>query len=242
MKKALITASVALLSTMVASAATLVYHEDFNDYEANTNTKNPAGTEGDLSFNFGGAYTIAGLNLSATTGFSVALDIWDNKDWKSPFTMVLQGQEYMLQVNSSGHLKLYVPTDEQSNDPLGLNGKELTSTDIRQTWTHVALTFEGSSLKAYINGTLATELTMKLSDYTIGNMGKVSGANEPSAKDNLVFIDNVGIYSGVLTGDEVALLASNPSAGGNLNAIPEPATATLSLLALAGLCARRRRK
>ncbi len=43
------------------------------------------------------------------------------------------------------------------------------------------------------------------------------------------------LYSGVLTQEQILALSPNAT-------VPEPATATLSLLALAGLCARRRRK
>ena len=46
-----------------------------------------------------------------------------------------------------------------------------------------------------------------------------------------VEIDNIGIWNRAMTSDEVAALI-----------VPEPTTATLSLLALAGLAARRRRK
>ncbi len=51
-------------------------------------------------------------------------------------------------------------------------------------------------------------------------------------------VDAVYVYNQVLEGD--TLTAASKAAYGA--AIPEPATATLSLLALAGLAARRRRK
>ena len=53
-------------------------------------------------------------------------------------------------------------------------------------------------------------------------------------------------YFSNLTGDRNLVLSYNSSEGTvsitHAQAVPEPTTATLSLLALAGLCARRRRK
>lgn len=49
-------------------------------------------------------------------------------------------------------------------------------------------------------------------------------------------MDDLQLYSGVLNDAEIAALAANPALP-----VPEPATATLSLLGLASLCMLRRR-
>ena len=84
--------------------------------------------------------------------------------------------------------------------------------------------------------------------YTLGNNGELSdacihnvdnvryvSATINGAAINTDFFDSVDVYIGDWTTEGVK---------GHLKTmlVPEPATATLSLLALAGLCARRRRK
>ena len=64
--------------------------------------------------------------------------------------------------------------------------------------------------------------------------GRWEGGCRLSGEDSVV-LDNVTIWNKALTADEVSSIVIAP-------AIPEPTTATLSLLALAGLAARRRSK
>lgn len=65
--------------------------------------------------------------------------------------------------------------------------------------------------------------------------GKTNSFTATNVTANATYVDSLTVYSDYLTKDESIALSK-----GRL--IPEPTTATLSLLALAGLAARRRRK
>ncbi len=116
----------------------------------------------------------------------------------------------------------------------------LTNSQLTTEWTTLTLVGSQSStdtdtfiIDFYVNGThLGTSSTdsanLITGDSTINRMQFGYYGNSPnSAPTN---IDNILIYSKALSAKEVKALT-----------IPEPATATLSLLALAGLAMRRRR-
>ena len=130
----------------------------------------------------------------------------------------------------------FIGRDDANDRPAGitlsltLNGTTYTSNSVvygANDSKHNAITFN------FTNGPIITEL----SDISVTYSGSVSmGAG--------VFKDENGA---VLTGTNGTVDATDtwvPIAKVTLStpAVPEPTTATLSLLALAGLCARRRRK
>lgn len=101
----------------------------------------------------------------------------------------------------------------------------------------VTLTFLNDTITFYMNGVAAgtgtivsgsaTEDNLTAHIATIG-LGSWVGASSNGLLNENIY--NFSIYRGAMNADQVREL------------VPEPATATLSLLALAGLAARRRRK
>ena len=95
-----------------------------------------------------------------------------------------------------------------------------------------------ATLSLYQNGALIATATQPDSNttgealdvFTIGGR-PYDHAGYPKNSTDFSFT-NVQLYEGVLSSEQIA----------SLSVTPEPTTATLSLLALAGLCARRRRK
>ena len=95
-----------------------------------------------------------------------------------------------------------------------------------------------ATLSLYQNGALIATATQPdnnttgeaLDVFTIGGR-PYDNAGYPKNSTDFSFT-NVQLYEGVLSSEQIA----------SLSVTPEPTTATLSLLALAGLCARRRRK
>ena len=84
--------------------------------------------------------------------------------------------------------------------------------------------------------------------YTTNGLGSSSNTSIDAFKFNTSLIENVAVTSGWVAGSTASSLGTNlettftSAHGGKVALVPEPTTATLSLLALAGLAARRRRK
>ncbi len=114
-----------------------------------------------------------------------------------------------------------------------------TLTDI----TKVSMVMSGAvdtdgALTIYVNDTLAASATMAAGDRH----------NNAPWKKGIAFFNTLSEHDGVvgsITGAELyntAIIPTTPTPDGGEGTVPEPTTATLSLLALAGLAARRRRK
>ena len=122
---------------------------------------------------------------------------------------------------------------------VGTNGAGTGATGVLPgaTYSAVTLTFAQDQFLMYVNGELAAtgtpgegKVTETFASSVIESIsfGCWAGGSDQSKLNE--DIASFAIYRGVMTADEVAKL------------VPEPATATLSLLALAGLAMRRRRK
>ncbi len=90
-----------------------------------------------------------------------------------------------------------------------------------------------SSLTLYYNGAVVATATLGENNCTneFLDMFAIGGRSQGTNNSSDFTFTNVQLYSGVLSQEQIASLS-----------IPEPTTATLSLLALAGLAARRRRR
>ena len=144
-----------------------------------------------------------------------------------------------------------INTVSASNEGVGNMASSLT-TDAEKK-VHI-LTMAGKATPAWlsynVNGSGTAAYGIRNAVFTISTDGTDStvfidydGANEYSTK--LVMTGYVlNANKLVLSDDSYGLVFSDSTfvAGGNTYLIPEPATATLSLLALAGLAARRRRR
>ena len=138
--------------------------------------------------------------------------------------------------SSSGNLGIY------GEDSIFSDISSTTQTPVGEMGTYI-LTMQAnddntaSTATLYYNGTVVCSATITdttgktawrdkdLAYFTIG--GRLRDANSLTQ----MAITNVQLYNGVLSDSQIASLS-----------IPEPTTATLSLLALAGLAARRRRR
>ena len=139
-----------------------------------------------------------------------------------------------------------------------LVGKNFNVTDGTTTTTYLSSivssawgynsTTKTSDIKAAavtISGTVGSEfsicLTMKKTD---GSLLEYTGTTSGYSFSNTTDINSVSFNSSVVNSayyfDSIATTANAKSL--NMALVPEPTTATLSLLALAGLAARRRRK
>ena len=131
----------------------------------------------------------------------------------------------------------------------GSNGNAATSALTSIDWTNAAgaaltVTYNGISSRTAPLG-VQIYFSVAMNDGSIvtlnaGNNGTQWVANQYDVTEiryTTTYLDALTIYDGYATADQAWELNK-----GVLPSIPEPATATLSLLALAGLAARRRRK
>ena len=143
------------------------------------------------------------------------------------------------------------------------DGVRVTSTDIGTAWGNAFggaiskteidsyntawATAEYAALTFAIDSTGSTQVVLSVIDST----GVITNIGNATVATNVTFdgIDGIRlnkngrvteafVYTGTWSSDDLVNVTSNVLTS---KVVPEPATATLSLLALAGLCARRRR-
>ena len=148
-----------------------------------------------------------------------------------------------------GSLRLQTENPGNGND-VCLYGTNLEVTEdaardaIRgdEGWANVIIVGNGTSITLNINGYTSTVSYTPAENGIIRNfqLGACWAGIDTDRRVTADY-DDLAIWNRALSDTEVKLLASGAVADGTLS-IPEPTTATLSLLALAGLAARRRRK
>jgi MYXO-CTERM domain-containing protein len=174
-------------------------------------------------------FTVSFDIRSFGTGDLFSFGVGNDDDWKK------------IMLTSSGvgeNLTLKFYGNSQSIDT-GIVVTEKPRTE----WTTITIVGDDSvtkGVKLYVNGILKgafdmTPATNWLNNNADGFQFAGSFRNEGTKVDfdGTIELDNLLVYKTALTADEVKSL---------IVPVPEPTTATLSLLALAGLAARRRRK
>lgn len=153
-------------------------------------------------------------------------------------------------INSTSSNSAQIKISDSSNGNLGIYGENSIFSDISSTTqtpvgkmgTYI-LTMQAidndtaSKATLYYNGATVCSATIKDTEGKTAWRGKdlayftIGGRLRDTGSLTQMAITNVQLYNGVLSDSQIASLS-----------IPEPTTATLSLLALVGLAAHRRRK
>ncbi len=229
MKKTLI----ALLALAgVAAAATPVQSGNITlDY-----TNAPKIVEGDATlYN----YLYGTFNEGGTLTFELTLQREGNAvgHYQTILHIGEQGKGLTLGVNGSSHLMF--GEGSQGTNGFG-DDHELTSADLKVGSGEAGTNFVVYTLKFKEEGKASASITLNGTEYAMNDMLWSAIAMSPEAERYDEY--TLGYRGPGWDGQMTMVNISTNSMLVTYKAIPEPATATLSLLALAGLAARRRRK
>ena len=206
------------------------------DSSGNNNNGSTNGTAWTTSGKYGNALSFNGSTNYVTVNDSNSLDLTNAmtlEAWVKPVS--LSSWRSILLKEKSGNLNyaLYANTDSDrpsveinngsSNDT---RGAAKISTGV---WTHLAGTYDGSTLKLYINGNLVSSKSVSGAATTSSNPLRIGGNTVWGEYFNGL-IDEVRIYNKALSQSEIqtdmntpinsALSTSTPSPTGNITPTP----------------------
>ncbi len=260
MKKTLVTTLLALGMALSASAASL------SDAQYTLANPGASTTLSDVTTDFSVTVTLSGTTLS-----KIAVGNHINSTVYTLFTVTTSGSKTMgvstgysstdniitssgifgdyghAADNASGHGS-YVTNYTNTGSVNGATGKNLANILGDLDFTTVdamALTFThdaGTASHVYL--TIDYKEGETASYYgTLSGLKWSSGTGTPSTLNvNTDEITSAYVFSDILSQNDAIAMNEAAIAAMSTPNVPEPTTATLSLLALAGLCARRRRK
>ncbi|MCK9310796.1 MAG: T9SS type A sorting domain-containing protein [Bacteroidales bacterium] len=159
-------------------------------------------------------------SLNAITS-AITLSAWVNADTNTANSNIIERWIYGTGIYQRAYT-LYVGTNGTisfglSNDGTSTNAKWITTTETisRNQWTHIAATFDGTTMKIYINGTFSKSLVPGFStifvptgNVHIGNWQTTATTWENPFKGSL---DEVRLYKKALSASEIFGLYNNPA-------------------------------
>jgi PKD repeat protein len=172
---------------------------------------------------YGGALSFDGVNDWVTVADSNSLDLTTGmtvEAWVKPAT--INGWETVLMKESSSSYGYGLYADNNGND-VGQTrrpaawivqsgnyfGAEGTSQLSTNTWTHLAATYDGSTLRLYVNGTQASSVSRSGSIDTTSGALRIGGNNIWGEWFNGL-IDEVRVYNRALSATEIQGDMSTP--------------------------------
>jgi hypothetical protein len=171
---------------------------------------------------FGNALSFDGVNDWVTVADANALDLttamtleaWvfptaiGSGSWRNVIIKERpNGEVYNLYANTTGNIpQVYVVRAAQTGTPLGASGVTAVPLNV---WTHLAATYDGTTLRLYVNGTQAG--TQAVSGALVVSTGALRiGGNNLWGEFFQGRIDEVRIYNRALTAAEIATDMNTP--------------------------------
>ncbi len=220
--------------------------------ESGTPTLNGEG----LSLNAG--YYTMGTNLNLTNGVTFVSTITNKAAaWDGLWSVQMDNDRYIsLCTNGASGFALRTTTagaitasDKSHNFTQQINYNSVTSIVTMQYVEggniDITLRLYDASNGEFITQASYNNVSESFSGRYSSTVDQIIVGNGASGLAGPGTLDNFGVYNGLVTEDTMDWLALSLSEGKSIaevQYIPEPSTATLSLLALSGLLARRRRK
>jgi predicted secreted protein len=212
-----------------------------DDFTLTTNNTATIGTDGTCPW----SSQVAGMGTSFTLSFDVNSIASNTGDWKTLVGLYSNGGAttfnhcMALTTNGAGNGTIILQSGLGGETAYGNAGSQtletkLTVKDVDNTTFTIVSDAEAKLLTLYVDGQKTAEVTnwvagngesLALTGFQFGSCFSEAGTIGNAE------VSNITVWNKALTSSEVAGLV-----------VPEPTTATLSLLALAGLAMRRRRK
>ena len=258
MKRILIALSflVALNSFIVPKVnAALIGYWDFNE-GLGTTTHDLSGSNNNGSFNVGAADWVQGKygsallfngspNAVVTVPYSSSLhlnDFFTIGAWVMPFsTGDNRVIEHYTAGNQMGVILRQAPSPDLGKWQVASTMTNLWSnTQVQQNiWQYIAVTYDGSNMQFYVNGSLDNSVVASGSLYDGGDPWIIGGTqNDPWASNSYNgAIDEVRIYNNALTQDEIL---RDMNFNSTSPVVPEPTTMFLFGTGILGAFLRKR--
>lgn len=167
---------------------------------------------GSINLNGSNQLAVAGDSNSLDVSGQITLSAWIKPSKKDTQYIIKKARYdatdgYELSLSSSG--KVFVRFNQKSSDNAFRVDSTTSYPSNGSTWMHVAATYDGATIKLYINGNLNAS---KNASLTIGtnSVGLGLGAEDSGVAPFKGQLDDVRIYNHVLTDAEVKTLSDLP--------------------------------
>ena len=214
--------------------------------------------EGSGDTELGSLDLTAGTTLSTSGSLTIGeliLDLDNYTDYTRTYDLVSvtgEGKNVTLGTTYTGTVDGYTYTVNGSGtSSLTLSFEEIVAPSTSLTTTVLDASLDGSMLTLKVDGDITSaEMIANITGFGEGVLEKILGLTK-DVKDGMVgitLVDGDATLDDTIVGNGISNVGFYGAYYGEGNGqyfvqyIPEPATATLSLLALAGIAARRRRK
>lgn len=179
---------------------------------------------GCLSFDGSNDYALAPHDQSLQLTTSGTISVWAypttqkttafvGKFSSNQFTTLEYGLFYGADGNNDGKARLYIWSSNSNNEVASTSALPLN------TWTHIAATWDGTTMKMYINGKLNASATQTITPYA-GTNHITIGADSNAGTNPALWryfegkLDEIKIYNTPLTQDQVQ---TDMNANANIN-------------------------
>ena len=196
--------------------AAYAFDEGSGTTAADVSGKGNIGTISNATWTSGGKYGSA-LSFNGTSAYvsvpdAASLDLSNQltlEAWVKP--TALSGWEAIVNKEQPGNITYGLFANSATSQPAGIiypvggTGESITRGTAQlatSVWTHVAATYDGSTLSLYVNGTLASSLAVSASIVTSASPLKIGGNSIWGEYFNGL-IDNVRIYNRSLAQSEI---------------------------------------
>src|SRR5919197_1558180 len=181
------------------------------DLSGNNNAGTTSGAVATDGGKYGGALSFDGVNDWITVNDSNSLDLTTGMTlmaWVNPTALAGSWRTVIFKEGGAGSIDYSLYAAESTNKPVGqvyVDGEQnaLGTTSLApSTWTHLAVTYDGATLKLYVNGVVAGSKSVSGAITPTTGAPRIGGNNIWSEWFQGV-IDEVRVYNRALTQAEI---------------------------------------